>query len=307
VRVAIAIVVGCLVVGCGPAATEGPREASPDDTGLIVFNGFHSDREASGFEYWVMRPDGSGLRQLENQEDALSFSPGGQFIVTLTIQETAGDSVDLIVVSRPDGSEQRRVNVPDPSGTAGWPSVSADGKRVAFVFAPDPAFTGPRNLWTVSVGGDDFKQLSSTGEVWMHAWSPDGERLVFMDEHREDIYVVHADGTELHHLAQGGDPAWSPDGKRIAFSHRGQIMVVDADGGTPVVVSANGRMPSWSPDGTELAYVADTGPCGQVMCNGVFVAELDDGHARRVGPELAEASYLAWTTARIPTAREAAN
>jgi Tol biopolymer transport system component len=253
-----------------------------------------------------MRPDGSGLRMLDNQEDDLSFSPGGQFIVTLTIQETAEDSVDLIVVSRPDGSEPRRVPLPDKHGTAGWPSVSPDGKRVAFVYAGNPSFSGARNLWTVSVGGDDFKQLSSTGDVYNPVWSPDGEQIAFMNGDRDDVYVVRADGTDLHHVARGGEPAWSPDGKRLAFSARdGGISVVEPSGGTAVVVSLNGRMPSWSPDGKELAYVSDTRPCGHVMCNRVFVAELDGGHPRRVGPELAEASYLAWTTARIPTTPKA--
>jgi Tol biopolymer transport system component len=304
VRVAIAIAVAWLAVGCGPAEGNIPSEARSEDPGLIVFNGYQPDRESSGFEFWSMRPDGSGLAMLDRQDDDLNFSPGGEFIVSFTIQETAGDSVDLIAVSRPDGSASRRVDVPDPSGTAGWPSVSADGKRVAFVFASDPAFTGPRNLWTVTVGDDDFKKVSSTGEVAINAWSPDGEHLVFMDGDMQDIYVIRADGTELRHLAQGGEPAWSPDGKQIAFSDRGQMKVVDASGGPPKVVSTSGRDPSWSPDGKHLAYLSGK-PCGEVMCNRVVIVDVDGGHARRVGPELFEAGYLAWTTARIRTRPDA--
>jgi Tol biopolymer transport system component len=302
VRVGLPILAACVVIlsGCGPTARETPADLSPADPGLIVFTGYQPDREASGFEFWAMRPDGSVLRRLAPAPfDDLSFSPGGGFIVTFTVVETAGDSQDLISVSRPDGSERRRVPLPNPSGTSGWPSVSPDGKRVAFVYARDPAFTGPRNLWTVSVGDDDFKQLSSTGEVQINGWSPDGEHIAFMNGEMEDIYVVRADGTELHHVAHGGEPAWSPDGKRIAFSDRGQISVVDSSGGAPMVVSSNGQMPAWSPDGKQLAFLHGK-PCGEVMCNRVFIVDVGGGRPRPVGPQLYEAGYLAWTTARVP-------
>ena len=302
-RVGLPLLAAWIVVlsGCGSASSQSPAELSPADPGLIVFTGYQPDREASGFEYWAMRPDGAVLRRLpDTPVDDLNFSPGGRFIVTLTTVETAGDGQDVIAVSRPDGSERRLVPLPDASGTAGWPAVSSDGKRVAFVFATDPAFAGPRNLWTVSVGGDDFKELSSTGDVQISAWSPDGEHIAFMNGEMEDIYVVRADGTELHHVARGGEPAWSPDGKRIAFSDRGQISVVDSSGGTPMVVSPNGGMPAWSPDGKRLAFLHGK-PCGHVTCNRVFIVDVGGGRARPVGPQLYEAGYLAWTTAHVPT------
>ena len=55
-------------------------------------------------------------------------------------------------------------------------------------------------------------------------------------------------------------PAISPDGKQIAFSHRGDLYVVPASGGTaqPLTVhEAHDYMPVWSRDGKTLAFASD--------------------------------------------------
>src|SRR5205809_5409069 len=56
------------------------------------------------------------------------------------------------------------------------------------------------------------------------SWSPDGKQLVFTgyDGGLSDLFVVNADGSNLHRLTNDKyadlEPSWSPDGKTIAFT-----------------------------------------------------------------------------------------
>src|SRR5216110_441986 len=113
------------------------------------------------------------------------------------------------------------------------------------------------------------------------SWSPDGKQLVFTgyDGGVTDLFVVGADGTNLHRLTNDKyadlQPSWAPDGKTIAFAtDRGaatdfdglkfgnmRIALFHLDKGT---IDVLGHMdqgkninPAWAPDGKSLAFVSD--------------------------------------------------
>ena len=55
-------------------------------------------------------------------------------------------------------------------------------------------------------------------------------------------------------------PAISPDGKKIAFGYKGDIYVVNTEGGiaTPLTIhEAQDMMPVWSHDGKTIAFASD--------------------------------------------------
>jgi len=138
---------------------------------------------------------------------------------------------------------------------------------------------------------------SSLNGLTTPAWSPDGKQLVFTgyDGGLSDLFVVNADGSNLHRLTNDKyadlEPSWSPDGKTIAFAtDRGpattfddlkfgnlRIALLHLDTGTIEVL---GRMdqgknidPAWAPDGRSLAFVSD-----RSGISNIFLYDFADGN-----------------------------
>ena len=166
------------------------------------------------------------------------------------------------------------------------PSLSPDGRRVAFTrYLPDGAPpTG--GVMVVNLDGTGLKQLDPDGEDV--AWSPDGKRLV--DTHalfdadtskgpyNVALWIMDADGTHRHQITlvgkqcrntcaggeQHNEGVWSPDGKRIAFKRdlytspeQFSVYTVATDGTDLQRVTPEGMDvgdPAWSPDGTQIAF-----------------------------------------------------
>lgn len=63
-------------------------------------------------------------------------------------------------------------------------------------------------------------------------------------------------------LAEGSDPELSPDGRRIAYLAKGQIWMMNADGGANAQLfkmRGSGGSLQWSPDSSKLAFVSNRG------------------------------------------------
>lgn len=192
-----------------------------------------------------------------------AWSPDGRFIYFVSDR---GGSMNLWRVPVDEGSGRARGEpepVTTPAPFVAHPSLSADGRRLAF-----SSVLMRQNLQMASF---DPETLTVAEPRWLttgsRQWSspdpsPDGTQVVFYsrDLPEGDIYVIRADGTGLRQVT--GDvavdrvPRWAPDGKRIAyFSNRdGQLDVwtVGADGSENHRVGRGGIV-CWSPDGSRLA------------------------------------------------------
>jgi dipeptidyl aminopeptidase/acylaminoacyl peptidase len=88
--------------------------------------------------------------------------------------------------------------------------------------------------------------------------------IVFQTSSGGPIYAVNADGSNLHYLTTGLDPALSPDGQQVAFTRwetsqdgaLGSLWLINVDGSGERVIHENvynPRTPVWSADGTQIA------------------------------------------------------
>jgi TolB protein len=105
-------------------------------------------------------------------------------------------------------------------------------------------------------------------------------RLLFVQGGNLWLWQSEA-GRQLTSAGDAFQPAWSPDGGRIAYIQRGEsysdLMIMPASGGEPLYLTADGPAssvysyeriyaskwafyPAWSPDGAEIAFASQYGP-----------------------------------------------
>ncbi len=188
---------------------------------------------------------------------ALAGAPGGaqtnpalhvkvvpDFIV---VREGPGDGAPL-VAQLVQGAE---VPIISSKPTGGWWQVQLpDGRQGWVDGAPD---------FVQIIGADGQPAVNDDPPA-----TPTGV-LVFQTSSGGEIYAINADGTNLHYVTHGMDPALSTDRQWVAFTRwdldSAGLYVVKTDGtgerklfAEPLV-----KAPAWSPDGTLIAISHQNG------------------------------------------------
>jgi WD40 repeat protein len=181
----------------------------------------------------------------------------------------------------------------------GGPSWSPDGSTIAVSGGPNGSTI---DLFDVATGARSTLQpLEAPGRIVSLAWSPDGDRIAFIDFGApvRKLYTVRIDGSDLRAIAEDAlfSVTWSPDGSSLAYLvspdwEAGcigracpiRVMVVGADGSAARMLFSPGRyhyfnfVPglAWSPDGTQLALVIPQQPNRSAL----FVISADGTNSR---------------------------
>ena len=233
-------------------------------------------------------PDGKWIAFLSDRPGQISGSPEGKKQIYV-ISADGGEARQLTKVETgvnifawsPD-SKKLAFTAEDPESKA-----TKDRKEKYGEYQVVHADYSMSHLWILEIPAVETeappepKRLTegATFSMGEFAWSPDGTRIAFSAQHdpdlislgTADIYVVAVNDGKVKKIVDTPgperNPHWSPDGKQIAFETAAgskyffytnvKIAVVDADGGTPrVLTDAFDEDPgliAWAADGIYFA------------------------------------------------------
>lgn len=202
----------------------------------------------------------------EGTKLAFDVSPDGQTIVfdllgQIWTMPAAGGRAEPVTDAVRDSSEDLD------------PIFAPDGASVAFR-ADRPGGPG---LFSASLIDGEVRRLTDQ-PAWTPAWSPDGNRLAFVQG--QTIYLVGPQGEDPESLVIDGlpspyvsAPAWSPTDDRLVFVNAfpggaGRLWGVSTEGGIAEALTEEGvraMAPAYAPAGGLLAFFApDSVPQPQV-------------------------------------------
>ena len=242
---------------------------SPDGRYLY----FSSDR-SGGFNLWRVALDEASGRVLgepvavpipRQRIGHLSVSADGASVAMASFTTESG--IEALTFDPARGTVGARRRVTNSSETAARPSVSPDGRWIAFHSVQQ---NGQEDLWVVNRDGTGLRQVTNdAARDRRPLWSADGTRLLFYSDRsgRYQVWTIAADGGGLLQVTDYPElliqPVWSPDGTRAVAS----VTISDSkllmfDPRMPAGQQRVEELPpfpggftatSWSPDGTRVA------------------------------------------------------
>jgi serine/threonine protein kinase/Tol biopolymer transport system component len=180
----------------------------------------------------------------ENEVINAAISPDGKYVAY-----TDSKGLHLSVI---ETGEFHDVPLPEELRTHVWEVTwFPDGQKL--IFTTEPGAFETSAIWTISVFGGAPHQLASGGSWPGPVVSPQGSWIAFVGEHDREIWVMGANGANLHRILTGENErymalAWSPTGQRLAYVRGagsqtgGSIETVSLDGGPPSEVISDPQL-----------------------------------------------------------------
>jgi Tol biopolymer transport system component/tRNA A-37 threonylcarbamoyl transferase component Bud32 len=205
------------------------------------------------------------------------------------------------------------------AGYESWPSISPDGKQVAFSW--DGGSQGNFDIYVKVIGsGGPLRLTSHPAEDLAPSWSPDGTSIAFLryEGGKEKLMLIPVLGGPEREIAELVAPIglsriilatnWSPDGRWLVTSAKksadevAALWVISPESGekrqitTPPTNYWGDFYPSFSPDGRTLAFVRfSAAQSGDVYVLPVTPTLNANGEPRRLTNESRLMIGIAWT------------
>ena len=260
-RLAVCAGVGllaCLVGAAPPAAAPAGKGEDPQvaalaqevrGKGWVVFSARTGEKGTGNRDLFVMRTDGSDLRNITNtpdfQEAAPQFSRDGKRLLYRRLE----NSEDLRVLYGLQGelvfsdSDGRNAQVYGKKGEYPWASWGPDGKQIA-------CLSKKNGVFFVDIASRQIvRKLDRKGFFEQTVWSPDGEWIGDVSNGFRDfgwcVARMEVATGEFKPVDTGCTPDWFPDSNALVFSKRPggqkannghgwtQLWVSDAEGKNP--------------------------------------------------------------------------
>lgn len=248
---------------------------------------------------WAEAPASRPVRH-----NMMSFGMAGGALVVCALVAA------LFLLSRDPAHEFSREILTDYPGEETEPALSADGRKLAFVWAGRGR--DPDIYWKyLDEPGVPPRQVTATADDdAAPTWSPDGERLAYLriDVESRDCEVY------VHTLASGtnekladcqatlpGTLAWSPGGAWLAFAYRDDrnhgiaLLDVKTRDWRQMTVSPRHDYPDtdvvWAPDGSAFAFTRRT----VVETDEIHIMSLE-GDSRHLADAPTDLYGIAWSS-----------
>lgn len=296
----------------------------------IVGGDSSGDKVAVG-DIPTITPDDQAERLIQTN------TPQPTVTITLTVESTAAPTEVSLFADLPlysDGlivyASHRTGNldlyVTDPNATLAsrlqlttdaslnetGPSVSPDGRQIAFYAAP--VNSDDYDVYLMDFDGSNGSNIRNLTESPDEddryvAWSPDGTTLAFHSNRREgggedprdyEIYLYDIETGQVEQLTENSvndfGPDWSPDGTQMAYysyENGWHIYVMDMETRETAQITPDdleARFPSWSPDGSQLAFHVTAGDSAQL-----YLMNADGSNVRPLIREPRNDSFPDWS------------
>lgn len=258
-----------------------------------------------GSALWLVRPDGAEATELFTTAEAVSdliVAPNGT--QAILVESRGMERSALVLVSLEDGSSRPLVD--DPQASVAAPNWAPVGDFLAFERrALVEGVLGVPRIWLGQPDGTLLGPLYSgdgSDIAYAPAWSPDGNRVAFIDGLTQTltVYDFFTDQNRPLDVTSAERAVWLPDGTALIVSsidpdqpaQAPQLMLAPfPEGNARLLTESDGAdlSPAISPDGGRIAFVrrAVDSPVGTIWVaatDGSAVAPLSSGSGQDTQP-----------------------